>query len=225
MRSLFISTILSNTDDWYYKFFKTLYSFESLEDIINKTLKSVKVLSSFEKSKYQIIINHFVEDYNGNDLYLKMVQKFNSAIYRINLEGDIIESQFGIGKDFILSDFTEPENKFSIGDICEIYIPSDKGTSYFGTGVITRLRQDMNEINIDNPYSFNPGYWMSFICTSEGNVTDEDFGYAQEWLRKVETPRDHVGLITEFSKIVKENKIDFRDYDICNDLINRLIKE
>ena len=225
MKNVYISTVISNHENRFYSFREVLYSFISLEDIIKKSIDEINNRTHFNKNDYLIEIIHVVEDYTGNDLYLKMVQRFKTATYLVNYEGKIMESHFGLNRDFILSDFTEPENKFSIGDICEIYRPCDDGTKYVGTGVITRLRQDMSEITIDNPYDYNDGYWMSYISTENGNDHPESFGIAQEWLQKVDIPREYADWFIALSDIVKENKILFRDLPTYYKLQSKYIKE
>lgn len=224
MKNLFISTIVLDLDNFYCRH-EILYSYISLNDIIEKSLVKIKNDPCLDKDNYLIEIIHFVEDYDGDDLYLRMVQHYGSANYLINYEGQIIESAFGEYKEFILSDFTDTENKFSIGDICEIYRPCDNGIEYCGTGVITRLRPDISEFSFSkNLEEYVPGYQMSYIGTN-GNIHRESPKFAQEWLIKVETPRENIKWFTNLSRIIKEDKIDFRDNLTFCDLIKQYLAE
>ena len=185
MTNVYIGTILSHTNDWYYSFDINVYSFESLEEVSRKATKVAKQLSGFEPNMSEIIVKHYVEGYEGDDPYLNLVQKFKSATYQLNYLGEVIESYFGTNRDFILSDFTDPENRFAVGDICDIYLTTCTGPVFYGSGIVTGLRPDPHALPlITNPGCYHPGYRMTTI-SSDGCIRPEDSGFPQESLRRV----------------------------------------
>ena len=212
MISLYIGTILSRTHDWHYTYHETIYSTESLEDISKKAVEAVNNIPHFDPETSEIIVRHFVEGYEGDDPYLNMVQRYRFANYELNRLGDIIDSEFGETKEMILSDFTDPENRFAVGDICDIYYNSPTGPQFSGSGVITRLRPNPYELPLKtDPYCYIPGYWMSTISTSNGYIHPESYGYAQERLRKVQRAKESPEWFAFLSEVAKQGDFYFSD--------------
>lgn len=220
MNNIFIAMVLSDSnEEGYYSLYQTFCSTKSLEDIINISIDFLKQTPRFDPDDYIIEIKHYLLNYSKTSdkiVYEDFINKYEFATHYVNINGEISESCFGWSKDFIISDFTDPVDKFSIGDICEIY-KTYNNKEYFGRGVITRQRTNPYN-HFDNFNIYNPGYYLVYKTDDECHML-EDFGFGQEELVKIENCEDK--WLNKISSMVKEGDYSFRNIRTFHEIIDQ----